>query len=288
MPNIVNNISEFFSESLSNIDFAYFTIVRISFFDILDILIVAYLLYRIILWIKETRAWALFKGVVVILVISAIAFMFGLTTIVWLMRTALSVGVLAMIILFQPELRKALEQLGKGRLSLPFGLVEDSDSSISSKTVDEVITASFAMAHLKTGGLILIENVVMLGELEDTGIRLDACVSSALLLNIFEDKTPLHDGAVIIRNNRIAAASCILPLTANEIGKELGTRHRAAVGASEVSDCYAIVISEETGGVSLALGGKLYRNQTAEDLRKMILKESSLSKKRFVLKRGGK
>ena len=292
MPQFVRNyLTEFFSDSLANIDFSYFNIVRISFFDIIDILIVAYFLYKIILWIKETRAWALFKGIATILLISAFSFMFGLTTISWFIKTTLSVGVLALIIIFQPELRKALEQLGKGRISFPFNISSEDGflQAISEKNVDAIIKAAFKMAKVKTGALILIENDVKLGEFEQTGTLIDALISEPLLISIFEDKTPLHDGAVIIRNNRIAAGSCILPLTETEIGRDLGTRHRAAVGISEISDCYALVVSEESGKVSLALNGKLYKGQTKEQLKEKMFKEkSTLSKKRFVIKRGSK
>jgi len=242
------------------------SINRLTPINIIDILIVAFFIYKIMLWIKETRAWALFKGIVLVLSISSLSFLFGLTTIAWIVRHAVQTGILAMIIIFQPELRKALEELGKGQIHMPFGSASPR-KRISDDTIDEVIKAIYAMAEVRTGALIVMERDVKLGDLEQTGTLVDAAVSSSLILNIFEDKTPLHDGALIIRSNRIAAASCILPLTANEIGKELGTRHRAAVGASEVSDACAIVVSEETGKVSVANGGKLYRDMSQEDLR---------------------
>lgn len=278
---IKENLSTYLNKSFATFDISSVSLTRISFIDIIDILIVAYFIYKIILWIKETRAWSLFKGVVVILVMAAVAFSFGLTTVSWLIKTAINVGILAIIILFQPELRKALEQLGKGRLTIPFfGSLEKDYVQISENTVDEVIKSCFAMAKVRTGALLLIERDVKLGDLEQTGISIDSKVSSPLLINIFEDKTPLHDGAVIISNNRIAAASCILPLTQTEIGKELGTRHRAAVGASEVSDCIAIVVSEETGGVSVAVGGKIKTKQSPEDLRRQLLGDAARSEKK--------
>jgi len=282
-----NNVTSYLGESISYLDFAGFTVNRITPRDIIDILIVAYFIYKIILWIKETRAWSLFKGVILVLIISALSFMIGFTTIKWIVKTTINVGILALIILFQPELRKALEQLGKGRLAMPF-LMDSATGSIDQNTVDEIIKAVYAMAKVRTGALILVEREVKLGDLEQTGIRVDAYVTSALLINIFEDKTPLHDGAVIIRNNRIAAASCILPLTASEIGKELGTRHRAAVGASEVSDTYAIVVSEETGNVSLASGGTLVKNLSPEDLRRRLTNDNESTKKetkRFLFRK---
>ena len=262
-----HNLNRFIGEAFLYFDLADATVNRITLINIIDILIVTYFLYKVILWIKETRAWSLFKGIVLVLSISSFSFLFGLTTISWIVRGAVQTGILAMIIIFQPELRKALEELGKGHLSMPFGVGSDLSKDISVNTLDEIVKASFAMAKMKMGALIVVEKNVKLGDLEQTGIIIDASVSASLILNIFEDKTPLHDGAVIIRNNRIAAASCILPLTESEIGKELGTRHRAAVGASEVSDACAIAVSEESGKVSLASGGKLYKGISPEELR---------------------
>ena len=287
-----NNINQFIGDVSLYFNLADATINRLTFVNIIDILIVAYFLYKVILWIKETRAWSLFKGIVLVLSISSLSFLFGLTTIQWIVRHATGAGILAMIIIFQPELRKALEELGKGHLNLPFG---DSalTKGISESTAKELIKAIYAMAKLKTGALIIIEREVKLGDLEQTGILVDANVSASLLLNIFEDKTPLHDGAVIIRNNRIAAASCILPLTANEIGKELGTRHRAAVGASEVSDALAVAVSEESGKVALAVGGRLYKDIASDELMAHIGGEKSDSEKekepgRFIFRKGRK
>jgi len=264
-----NNLNIFFGETFIYSNLADASINRITLIDIIDILIVAFFLYKIMLWVKETRAWSLFKGIVLVLSISSLSFLFGLTTIEWIVRHAVQTGILVMIIIFQPELRKALEELGKGHLQMPFSSSE-SYRRISQETIDEVTKATYAMAKVKMGALIVMERDVMLGDLEQTGTLIDSSVSSSLILNIFEDRTPLHDGAVIIRNNRIAAASCILPLTATEIGKELGTRHRAAVGASEVSDACAIVVSEETGKVSVASGGTLYRDISPEELKSRL------------------
>lgn len=240
--------------------------------DVLDILIVAYIIYKIIFWIKETRAWTLFKGILVIFALAAVAMLLKLNTIIWILSNTISVGIIALIVVFQPELRKALEQLGKGKFISYFTRSADAaDDKATQRTVDEIVKAAEKMGSVKTGALILIEQEVPLGDLERTGIPIDAIVSSQLLINIFEHNTPLHDGAVIIRRNRVAAATCFLPLTdSNEISMELGTRHRAAIGASEVSDAYVIVVSEETGAVSLARGGVLYRNLTASQLKGMI------------------
>ncbi len=195
------------------------------------------------------------------------------------------VGLMAIIILFQPELRKALEQLGKGKIVSPFSL-DHQVVKASEATILEIIKAATSLAKAKTGALVLIEQDVALGDHENTGIPIDAVVTSQLLINIFENKTPLHDGAVIIRNNRIAAATCILPLTEDEIGRELGTRHRAAVGASEVSDAFVLVVSEETGTISIAKGGKLFRNLTGADVKKMLTQnyEPEKKKKLFLWK----
>lgn len=240
--------------------------------DILDILIVAYIIYKIIFWIKETRAWVLFKGILVIFALAAVATLLKLNTILWILSNTISVGIIAVIVVFQPELRKALEQLGKGKFFSYFTRgTDEEDDKATSRTADEIVKAAEKMGSVKTGALILIEQAVPLGDLERTGIPIDAIVSSQLLINIFEHNTPLHDGAVIVRRNRVAAATCFLPLTdSNEVSMELGTRHRAAIGASEVSDAYVIVVSEETGAISLARGGVLYRNLTPDQLRGMI------------------
>ena len=242
----------------------------VGIFDLLDILIVAYIIYKIVFWIKETRAWALFKGILVIFVFAAVAALLHLNTIMWILTNTISVGIIAVIVVFQPELRKALEELGKGKAFFFFSNLGKTDSDgndekIANRTIDEILKAADKMAAVKTGALILLEQDVPLGDLERTGIPIDAIVSSQLLINIFEHNTPLHDGAVIIRNNRVAAATCFLPLTeSNDISMELGTRHRAAIGASEVSDAYVIVVSEETGAISMAQGGTLYRNVTID------------------------
>ncbi len=273
-------------DRISNLGLGY---VSIGIIDILDILIVAYLIYKIIYWIKETRAWVLFKGIVVILVFTLIATILKLNTILWILSKTISVGIIAVIVVFQPELRKALEQIGKGSIFTSFMRFESNsdEEKISSKTVDEIVKACAKMSTAKTGALILIEQSVPLGDHERTGISIDAVVSSQLLINIFEKNTPLHDGAVIIKNNRVAAATCFLPLTeSTDISMDLGTRHRAAVGASEVSDALVVIVSEETGAISLAKGGVLYRNLSPETLKNMLYKKSKSTKKKLVLWKG--
>ena len=263
---------EVFKSIFDNLGITEFARPSLGITDILDILLVAYIIYKIIFWIKETRAWVLFKGILVIFALAAVATLLKLNTILWILSNTISVGIIAVIVVFQPELRKALEQLGKGKFFSYFTRgTDETDDKATQRTVDEIVKAADKMGSVKTGALILIEQEVPLGDLERTGIPIDAIVSSQLLINIFEHNTPLHDGAVIVRRNRVAAATCFLPLTdSNEISMELGTRHRAAIGASEVSDAYVIVVSEETGAISLARGGVLYRNLTPEQLRNMI------------------
>ena len=263
---------EVFKNIFDNLGITEFARPSLGISDILDILIVAYIIYKIIFWIKETRAWVLFKGILVIFALAAVAMLLKLNTILWILSNTISVGIIAVIVVFQPELRKALEQLAKGKFFTAFARSsEETDDKAAQRTVDEIVKAAEKMGSVKTGALILIEQKVPLGDFERTGIPVDAIVSSQLLINIFEHNTPLHDGAVIVRRNRVAAATCFLPLTdSNEVSMELGTRHRAAIGASEVSDAYVIVVSEETGAISLARGGVLYRDLSPEQLKNMI------------------
>lgn len=280
---------ERFQTLFDNLGITEFARPSIGITDLLDILIVAYIIYKIIFWIKETRAWVLFKGILVIFALAAVAVLLKLNTIVWILSNTLSVGIIAAIVVFQPELRKALEQLGKGKIFTYFTrAAEQNVDKVNTRTTDEIVKAAAKMGAVKTGALILIEQEVPLGDLERTGIPIDAIISSQLLINIFEHNTPLHDGAVIIRHNRVAAATCFLPLTDSEdISMELGTRHRAAIGASEVSDAYVIVVSEETGAISMARGGVLYRDLTQEQLRGMLSQQQNgANKKKFSIRKG--
>ena len=242
--------------------------------SILEIFIIAFLIYNILVWIKNTRAWTLFRGIIVVIAFAVVAYLLELNTILWIFNKTFNVLVICVFIVFQPELRRALEQLGrKNFMSTLFGTnVSDAkEKKNNDRSINEVIKAAYEMAKVKTGALIVLEREVLLNEYERTGILLDSVVSSQLLVNIFEHNTPLHDGAVFIRNNRIVAATCYLPLSDNmELSKELGTRHRAAVGISKVSDSLTIVVSEETGAVSLARDGKLIRNLSADALKQMI------------------
>lgn len=258
-------ISSFFGNYLDNIYRP-----NVEFSDVAEILILAFFLYHIILWMKNSRAWTLLKGILVILLFALIASIFNFTTILWIAGKSINVALIAIVVIFQPELRKALEQLGnKKYLSglLPFDDQRERAERFSEKTVNEIIKASYEMAKKKTGALIVIEQNINLEDYIKTGIAVDAYVTNQLLINIFEHNTPLHDGAVIIRGNRIVSATCYLPLSDNmELSKELGTRHRAGLGISEVSDSLTIIVSEETGHVSLACDGKLYRKVDADTL----------------------
>ena len=250
--------------------FDWFYVPHITITDILEIIILSYLIYIVILWIKKTRAWTVFRGLVVIAVFMGFAAVFKLNTILWLFRNMINVGILAVIILFQPELRRALEELGKKNIISDVLIRSDSTKKerVNDNTIQELISAATFMSKNKTGALIVIEQNVPLGEYEATGINIDAAVSRQLVENIFEHNTPLHDGAVIIRNNRVVSATCYLPLTGrNDLNKDLGTRHRAAVGISEVSDSMTLVVSEENGQISIAYGGTLYSNLDIESLR---------------------
>ncbi len=279
--------STFRDKYLTWIDLPVITVI-----DILEIIIIAFLFYTILLWIKSTRAWMLFKGLMVILVFVMLAAVFQMTTILWLAEKTLNVGVIALVIIFQPELRRALEQLGrksflKGVAGIEFG--KEPVEVISEKTINELVRACFEMGKVKTGALIVIEDSVVLSEYERTGIAVDALLTNQLLINIFEKNTPLHDGAIIVRGNRVVSATCYLPLSDNmELSKELGTRHRAAVGVSEVSDSLTIVVSEETGGISVAVGGRLKRGLDQDGLRaqlKSLQKYEPDTKRKGLLKR---
>lgn len=259
---------------------------QITKIDIAEIIILSFLIYNILVWIKKTRAWNLLKGIIVVVIFILVCAMFQMNTILWLAGKTINVAVIAIIIVFQPELRRALEQLGQRNFITSLFSFESQKNQerFGERVVGELVKATYEMAKVKTGALIVIEQDVVLEEYERTGIALDSLVSSQLLINIFEHNTPLHDGAVIVRGDRIVSATCYLPLSDNmELSKELGTRHRAAVGISEVSDALTIVVSEETGNVSIAIGGELYRNADAEYLRGKLnfIRKGSMDVSRF-------
>jgi len=266
---------------------------RITWTDIIEIIIIAFLLYNVLVWIKNTKAWALLKGIIVVVFFAIIAYILNLRTILWIAGKTISVGIIALVIIFQPELRRALEQLGRKKIFIgglfSFGDNKEKGERFSEKTLDALVRASYEMGAVKTGALIVIEQDMMLEEYIRTGIDVDGYVTSQLLINIFEHNTPLHDGAVIIRGDRILSATCYLPLSDNiNLSKELGTRHRAGVGISEVTDCITIIVSEETGAVSIAVGGELIRDIDANSLRNKLeyIRKKTIDVKSFRLWRG--
>ena len=244
--------------------------------DIVEIVIISFLVYHIMVWIKNTKAWALFKGVVFIMVFIVLAAVFEMNTILWIAKNVVMYGVVALVVILQPELRKALEQLGKTEFLaslLPFEIGKVEDSLFSDKTVHEISKACAEMGKVKTGALIVVQQNDPLTEYERTGIDVDGIVTSQLLINIFEHNTPLHDGAVIVRGDRIISATCYLPLSDNmSLSKDLGTRHRAGVGISEVSDSMTVIVSEETGKISVAYSGVLYRSLSPAELEEQLKK----------------
>ncbi len=246
---------------------------RIVWTDIVEIIIISFLVYQILIWIRDTKAWNLLKGVIVILIFLLFAAILRLSTILWIAEKIFSVGIIAVVIVLQPELRRALEQLGQKNFVINLMPFENksADGLFSDKTINEIVKASFEMGKVKTGALIVIEKNQKLTEYERTGIAVDAIVTNQLLINIFEHNTPLHDGAVLVRGDRVVAATCYLPLSdSTRLSKELGTRHRAGVGVSEITDSMTVIVSEETGRVSVAYEGKLTRNVDADTLRKML------------------
>ena len=246
--------------------------ISFSPIDFIEILIIAFLFYHILLWIKSTKAWNLFKGIIVILLFVLVSAIFQMNTILWLAERTLNVGLIALVIIFQPELRKALENLGeKNFFGKIFNFSKSDECKFSDRTIEELIKACYAMGKVRTGALIVIEDEILLNEYIRTGIDIDAILSGQLLINIFEKNTPLHDGAVIVRGDRVVSATCYLPLSDSlSLSKNLGTRHRAAVGVSEVSDSLTIVVSEETGKVSIASKGQIYHGIDADFLREKL------------------
>ena len=282
-------ISNFIEEYISNIYIP--RTLRVS--NIFEIIILAIILYEFMAWVKTTRAFALLKGIIVILVFLIIAYIFDFTTILWIAGKVINIAIIAVLVIFQPELRKALEQLGQKKYFksiLPFTEKKDKGERFSDKTVNELVRACFELAKNKTGALIVIEQDILLTDYEKTGIPVDGIVTSQLLINIFEHNTPLHDGAVIVRGDRIVSATCYLPLSDNmQISKELGTRHRAAVGISEVTDTMTLVVSEETGNVSIAIAGELIRAVDQDYLKKKLtfIQKKSIDVKRYKLWKKG-
>ena len=242
--------------------------------DIIEIMLIAFFVYQFMVWIKFTRAYTLLKGLLVIGAFLVLAYIFKMNTILWIVSKLAGALITAIVVIFQPELRKVIEQLGQKKIMasiIPFDTGKEVKERFTDKTVNELIKACYDMAEVKTGALIVIEQEIRLDEYIRTGINVDAILTSQLLINIFEHNTPLHDGAVIVRENRIVSATCYLPLSDNmELSKQLGTRHRAGVGISEVTDSVTIIVSEETGQVSVAEGGHLMRNVSSSELREVL------------------
>ncbi|WP_374048196.1 diadenylate cyclase CdaA [Clostridium sp. MB40-C1] len=255
------------------------TVQNISITSILDIIVVSYIFYKIYMLMNETRAEQLLKGILLIILLIPISSLLHLTTLNWILNKTLTIGVLSFVIIFQPEIRKALEHIGRSAFTDKH-IFEDEEKA--DKIITEIVNAVENLSKSRTGALIVIEQATGLGDVIATGNYLDAAISAALLENIFVVNTPLHDGATIIRNDRIAAAGCFLPLTNNnDINKQLGTRHRASIGISEISDALTIVVSEETGIISLSVSGNLTRYYTRDKLKDVLIKiiESRNSKK---------
>lgn len=254
---------------------------------VVDISIVAYVVYKVIILVKETRAWQLIKGILLILLATELSDLLGLKTTHYILYKTLNLFFLGVIILFQPELRRGLEQIGRSRFKDIFNADEENNKVLITAAIEEIVKACTEMSKTFTGVLIVIERNTRIGEIIKTGTHLESNISAELLTNIFTPNTPLHDGAVIIRGNKIMAAACFLPLTDNpNLSKELGTRHRAALGITEISDCIAVVVSEESGKISFALNGGLTRNLTSDTLRKALNKnllEDKNSKKKISL-----
>lgn len=256
----------------------------IEIIDIIQILIIAYLVYHMILWVKNTKAYLLLKGIVIIAGFVLVANLFHMDVILAMFNQLSVAAITAVVIIFQPELRRILEQLGDKKILdslVSLGTpAEDEGMRFSDRTLNELVRASFDMGEVKTGALIVLEQNISLDDYIKTGIQVDAVLTSQLLINIFEHNTPLHDGAVIVRGNRVVAATCYLPLSENMgLSKNLGTRHRAGAGISEVSDSLTIIVSEETGKVSYAKNGELKTGVTPSELREQLHKIQKLEEK---------
>ena len=262
------------------------TIKNISIYSILDILVVAYIFYKGYSLIKETRAEQLLKGISLMIILIPISYILNLEMLNFILNKTLTIGLLSVVIIFQPEIRRALEHIGRSAFEDLHNMQDEEKRNFA---VNEIINAVANLAETKTGALIVIEQVTRLGEILNSGTILDAKITSNLLENIFVVNTPLHDGATIIRDDRIIASGCVLPLTNNvNINKKLGTRHRAAIGLSEVSDAIVIIVSEETGVISLAINGRLTRNYDREKLRMILFKMLQHNEKKKVKSAGEK
>lgn len=266
MPNFFVNL---FNTVWDSIRWAFITFRVV---DVLDIIVVAFFIYELIVFVRSSRAKVLIKGIFLVIVMWILASFLSLNMTKWIFETTMSVGIIALVVLFQPEIRSALENLGQTRLWRKIFTGDHVNETLSAANVEEILQALTEMSRVKTGALICIEESIALDDYIKTGIPLNSRISSQLLVNIFEKNTPLHDGAVIVRDNRVEAATCYLPLSQDDkISKELGTRHRAAIGLSEETDSRVLVVSEETGAISMAFEGKLYRDVDVNFLRSVLV-----------------
>lgn len=281
MSMVLNYIKDFMGK--------YFSMPSVYISDIFEIIIISVLVYYLLLWFRKSRAWFLLKGIMVLVLFMVVASLFHLTTLLWIINRTLNVGIIAIVIIFQPELRRALEEIGKKNVIFNFFKIGGglSEERFSDKTVEELTRATLELAKAKTGALMVIKQEHDLNHFTATGIKLDADITSQLLINIFEKNTPLHDGAVVIEGDKIVSATCYLPLSdSTSLSKELGTRHRAGLGVSEVTDCIVIIVSEETGSISIAREGKLIRYADTAILKNELIKaqakEEVKTKRRFL------
>ena len=250
---------------------------------LLDLVIVAYILYKFIVYAKKSRVWQLLKGILFILIITAISEVLQLKILNFLLTFFMPYGVIALIVIFAPELRRMLEQLGTNKITKYFGIYKDIEVK-TKEDIYKIVIASTELTKTKTGGLIVVERDINISDIIESGVKIDSDVSPQLIVNLFTPNTPLHDGAVIISNNKIAAAACILPLADDkEIAKEIGTRHRAGIGISKESDAIAIIVSEETGKISVAIDGNLIADVKEEALKNILIKY--MINKRFAVER---
>lgn len=265
-----------------------YAIPNMNFGDILQIFILAFIVYHALLFLKRTQAWTLLKGIFILAFITLIFKLFNLNVLYWIISKSFNILLIIAIVVFQPELRSGLDRLGRKKIArILFSSVENNNTDISDSDIKEIIDACQIMSESKTGALIAIENQVPLFDFEQTGIGIDAKISKQLIINSFEHNTPLHDGAMIIRDNRIVAATCYFPLSKNEnIRKELGTRHRAAIGITEITDAICIIVSEETGNISVSTKGLLEENIKKDRLYDILsdLKHNYQEQNTYLLK----
>ncbi len=278
-------MSGIFNAIYATINQIIYAISHIRVFDILDILVIAFIIYKAIGFLRDSRAGQLVKGIVVLFVVYAIADWWNLVTVQWMLSKVMNSVLLAAVVIFQPELRRILENVGKTKFSRDRFF---DDESVISESVDKISKAAGFMSEKRIGALIVFERTTQLGEIVNTGTHIDAAVSVSIINNIFFPKSPLHDGAMIIRDGRVLAAGCILPLTQNDnLNSQLGTRHRAAIGMSENSDAVVLVVSEETGIISIVEGGKITRNYNSvtasAELRRLLIADENLDKKNTLI-----